>query len=101
MKWLKPLALLALLLCCVVIQAGCGRSLGAIPDLPFPVILPHPKLHSARSVYDPVTGKDAIIMSLDDAEKIPADQAARDGEVRKVIEGMRSYKGMLKDCVRR
>ena len=80
---------------------GCSNQPVAVPGLPVPTILPHPKLTSARSVYDPVTGKDAIIISVEDAEKIPIDQAARDGEIQKGIEGMRAYKGLLMDCVKR
>jgi hypothetical protein len=80
---------------------GAGTSLGVVPDLLVPSILPHPKLPSARAVKDPATGKEAIILSTEDAEKIPADQAARDGEIQKGIEGMRAYKNLLKNCVRR
>jgi hypothetical protein len=36
-------------------------------------------------------------MSVDDPEKIPVDQARRDGETKKGIDGMRAYKGLLTD----
>jgi hypothetical protein len=61
--------------------------LEVVPALPVPAIPPHPKLPGARSVYDPVTGKDAIIISVEDAEKTPVDQAAHDAEIQKGIEG--------------
>jgi hypothetical protein len=74
---------------------------GVVLDLPVPSKIPHPKLPSARAVKDPETGNDAIILSTEDAGKIPVDQATRDGEIQKGIEVMRAYKGFLMDCVKR
>jgi hypothetical protein len=48
-----------------------------------------PQKRDYQSVYDPVTGKDAVILSTEGAKKIPADQAAGDSEIQKGIEGMR------------
>jgi hypothetical protein len=48
-----------------------------------------------------LTGNNSIILSAEDAEKIPVDQADRGGEVKKGIEEMRAYKSLLTDCIRR
>ncbi len=44
---------------------------GVTPDIPVPVMLPHAKLPSPREMKDAVTSKEAIIMSVEEAEKIP------------------------------